>query len=137
MLASKEIFPVDGPKFMVINLAIDNYFHISNMFKAGICFDVTRDASDIELLNRQNIAVSNEIEKLKVGGNLGAAIQLGNLSFALHAGAYLHQKNNQNGFVYDKLSVTYAYLNHYLFNLTLKTHFAKADFVAIGLGYRL
>ena len=137
MLASKEIFPVDGPKYLVANIAIDNYLKISSMFKTGICFDVTYDESDIEQLRRQDILVVNDAEKLKIGGNLASAVQLGNFSFALHAGIYLFQKNNQNGLVYDKLSVTYAYLNHYLVNLTLKTHFAKADFVALGVGYRL
>jgi hypothetical protein len=137
MVASKEIFPVDGPKFVVGNLAFDNYLHVSSMFKTGLCFDVTYDASDMEQLRRQGILVSNEFEKIKIGANLASAVQLGKLSFALHAGVYLFQKNNQNGLVYDKLSVTYAYQNHYLLNLTLKTHFAKADFVALGFGYRL
>lgn len=137
MVAIKEIFPVDGPKYSVGNLAFDNLLRVSNMLKAGVCFDVTYDASDMEQLRRQGVVVSNAIEKLKIGGNLASAVQLGNLSFALHAGVYLFQKNNQNGLVYDKLSVTYAYHNHYLVNLTLKTHFAKADFVAFGFGYRL
>jgi hypothetical protein len=137
MAASKEIFPINGPKYLVGNLAIDGFIPITKMFKTGLCLDVSYDASDIEVLRRENIELKNNIFIIKYGANLAQGINLGNFSFTFHVGMYLHQMNHKNGNVYDKLSFTYAINKHYLMNVTLKTHYAKADFVAFGIGYRL
>lgn len=132
----KDIFPVGGQKFFVGNLALDVRSIFTKHILAGIGFDLTYDVSDREVLSRTGIDITN-IETLKYAVNLHGGVRLGRLDLCLHAGGYIHQKDDSDGWIYDKITATYNFYGPWLINLTLKTHFARADFVAAGLGFKL
>jgi hypothetical protein len=39
--------------------------------------------------------------------------------------------------IYFKLGIEYLITDHFFTNLTLRTHFGQADFVGLGLGYKI
>lgn len=134
---NKEIFPVGGPQYLVYNLALNVVTPVNRYFIAGVGFDLTYDRSDLELLRRTGIVPGSDAELVKYAANLAGGVRLGKLDLLLHAGVYLHQKDKSDGWVYDKIVVNYLLTKNILVNLTLKTHYAKADFVAIGLGLKI
>lgn len=134
---NKEIFPVGGPQYFVYNLALNVVTPVNRYFIAGIGFDLTYDRSDRELLRRTGVSAVSDAELVKYAANLAGGVRLGKLDLLLHAGVYLHQKDKSDGWVYDKIVVNYLLTKNILVNLTLKTHYAKADFVALGLGLKI
>ncbi len=132
----KEIFPVEGPKFFAGNLAMDTRSMVSKHLLAGIGIDITYDVSDREILRRSR-KIINTLETFKYALNLHGGVRLGRLDLCLHAGAYLYQQDTSDGWIYDKITATYNFFGPWLINLTLKTHFARADFVAGGIGIKL
>lgn len=133
----KEIFPVGGEMYPVFNLAVTALSPVNRHFIAGIGVDIGYDQSDEEILQRKGIPFSGPEEVVKYAANAAGGIRMGKLDVCLHAGVYLYQKENSEGSIYDKIVVNYAFSKHWLLNLTLKTHFARADFIAGGLGYKL
>ncbi|MGC8864828.1 MAG: acyloxyacyl hydrolase [Bacteroidales bacterium] len=132
----KEIFPVGGEKYFAGNLAIDVRSMVSNHFLAGAGLDITYDVSDREVLRRLGKTIK-DLETLKYALNVHGGVQLGRLDLCLHVGAYLYQEDTSDGWIYDKITATYNLYGPWLLNLTLKTHFARADFVAGGIGFKL
>lgn len=132
----KEIFPVGGDKYFAGNLAIDARSMVSRHMLAGLGLDVTYDVSDREMLRRSGKNIT-PAQTLKYALNLHGGVRLGRLDLCLHAGAYLHQEDTSDGWIYDKITATYNIYGPWLINLTLKTHFARADFVAGGIGFKL
>ncbi len=134
---SKEIFPVNGPNYFVSSASLQGFYKIWKGGMIGLSFDLGYDASDMELLNRKDIYPDSKLSVLKPGLSLGYAILLGNLSLSLHAGTYLYEPEKSDGNIYDQLVLNYKIWKGLHANLTLKTHFAKADFVGLGLGYQI
>jgi hypothetical protein len=132
----KEIFPVGGQKYFAGNLAFDVRSMVTRHLLAGVGFDLTYDASDREVLRRGGENISTA-ETFKYALNLHGGVRLGRLDLCLHAGGYLYQKDDSDGWIYDKITATYNVFGPWLINLTLKTHFARADFVAGGIGFKL
>jgi hypothetical protein len=57
------------------------------------------------------------------------------LSFLFQAGVYPYTRYKDDGIIYSRLGLRYLFGKHILANITLKTHFAKADNIEFGLGY--
>ena len=134
--ALKEIFPVGGKQYYALNLSLNGLTPVSRYFISGLGLDITWDQSDKELLARQGIYVDNEAEIINYGVNLFGGLRIGKLDLCLHAGTYLYRKEKSDNIIYDKIVASYTIFEKMQLYLTLKTHFAKADYFAAGLGYQ-
>ncbi len=77
--------------------------------------------------------------------NFGKTLQIGGLiSYTKHLypweikimmGAYLRDKYKKNGTIYHRFGLRYHINNHLLLGLSLKTHYARADFPELGVGW--
>ncbi|MFH1118999.1 MAG: acyloxyacyl hydrolase [Bacteroidota bacterium] len=104
--------------------------------KLGLCFDLSWDGSDALLVARTNTEPYNSLELTKPGLSTAYELVLARMSFAFNLGFYLGGKDKSEGMSYYKAGIHYLIAKNLFVNLTLKTHFARADFVGIGLGYR-
>ncbi|HAW58173.1 MAG TPA: hypothetical protein DCX03_04025 [Bacteroidales bacterium] len=134
--AIKEIFPVGGQQYNVLNLSLNGITPVSRYFISGLGMDITWDQSDKELLARQGVYISNEAEIINYGVNLFGGLRIGKLDLCLHAGTYIYRKEKSDNIIYDKIVASYTIFENWQLYLTLKTHFAKADYFAAGLGYQ-
>lgn len=62
---------------------------------------------------------------------------ISNFSIILQLGSYLYTDYGSDGYVFERLGLQYVFFDHLITNLSLKAHFAKADHVEFGLGYKL
>lgn len=74
---------------------------------------------------------------MRPGFHVGHQLEFGHLSFINQMGVYLYAKDKSDGPVYLRTALRYKLSNKAIVNLALKTHWAKADFVEFGLGYKL
>lgn len=127
------------------NKKFDVFFLESNVVKsigykssllAGL--DFTFDKSDFEMIDRlQNIEVNHDLDILKYGFHIGHNLKIADLSISVIAGKYLYAlEKREEESVYDKIAIRYYFKNKYIFNIYLKSHFAIADYVGYGIGYR-
>lgn len=81
--------------------------------------------------------VSSNLNNLQIGVSGGIALKLDPVQFTLQMGAYLWDKHRLDGTFYHRYGFYFMFSENLGINLTLKTHFAKADHVETGIIYRI
>jgi hypothetical protein len=59
------------------------------------------------------------------------------MAIMLNLGINLSGADKSDGYVYEKLALRYGFTKNIFCSLTLKALYGKADFLTLGLGYRL
>lgn len=131
----KQIFPVNGSDYLSWLAAPYAGYRFSRNFAGLLALDVSFNESDIDFLAGKNIFVARHEEAVKTGLSLGMAQQLGRIGLSFRFGYYLHQLEDSDGPVYDVLSLSCRIVGGLEGRILLKTHFARADFVGLGLSY--
>lgn len=134
----KEIFPPDNRGYMVNGLM----FNITKCvgYKSGLTltFEVFNDRSIRALMHYADPNVNTTyFQTVRPGIAFGYDLWLGNLSFIFQAGVYPYTYYKGDGRIYSRLGWRYRLPYGITANLTLKTHFAKADNIEFGIGYTL
>ena len=81
--------------------------------------------------------LSSKLNNLQLGASGGIVLKMNPIQFTFQMGAYLLDKHRLDGSFYHRYGFLFLVRENYGFNLTLKTHFAKADFIETGIFYRL
>lgn len=133
----KEVFPVGGPIYQIVNFTSDFTLPLLKIWKFGIGLDLVYDVSDRIILENNNVVVNNNWETIKTGGHITMGMKMGRISGHAQLGMYIHQLDKSDGIYYDKVTVFYEVYRNFMLSVTLKTHFAKADYIGMGLAYRI
>lgn len=132
ILSVKEIFPTGGRKYPVYALSVLGR-KITGP-KSGI-------ETGLDFIYKTSIkGYKPEIPKTdasiaQLGVYCGYILPLDKLQFVLGMGGYLVDKYNPDNALYHRLGMRYQANKHLMINFTLKTHWAKADYVEYGIGY--
>ena len=132
----KELAPPGGNKYTIITASLNVARVHSVRGRWGIGLDVLNDASIAEQFKRQDDPTSR-LAVTQTGMTIGWEVLVGKVSFPLQAGFYLLSKYKSNGVFYNRYGIRYQFHKHLFANVSLKTHFAKADYFEWGLGYKL
>jgi hypothetical protein len=125
-----------GNMYMVYSGSGNLLIPIGFKSKTGLGLDVSYDASEVKLLELQEVETESNFEVIKTGINAAFELSFSNASMMFNVGGYLSGKEKTKGAIYEKLALRY-YLNKNLFTaLTLKAHYARADYLTLGIGYR-
>ncbi len=133
----KEIQPVDGPQYLIANMGFNALYYYRDTRKLGVGLDFVYDDSDVELLRREGKVLEYRYQYIKPGIKAMHEWQISRFSISLQFGVYLIQEENSDGIFYDVVALNYLVGKHFLLNISLKSHFAKADCVGLGLGFKL
>ena len=161
---ARELYYKDDKMFPTGSLAIGVYRQTGNNIRIGLGIDGFYDgAYDGNTQFRRTYLNTNELKnKFRIGVSLRPEFVFGKLSAGMHVGLYLYNplKNlepysdastgtlskpliysydieKEDGWLYTRASLKYAFSEHYFISLGLKTHLQKAEFIEWGLGYRL
>lgn len=132
--------------FKVYDNIYNNYYFISSLTadyernlnlkrRIGFGVDIFYDKSISEAL-----AVDGELNKdlanlIKIGLHGSHTLIYNRLLATINIGRYLYSKYTDLSQFYSRLALRYKLTGHFLFNVSLKAHSAKADFVEWGVGY--
>jgi hypothetical protein len=64
-------------------------------------------------------------------------LNIDRLKMYLGMGIYLKNDLNPNGLFYHKLGFKYEFSKHFFGNIAVKTHWAQASYVEVGIGYKI
>ena len=131
----KEIYPVCGNKYGICSFSTSFMKPLNMKQKIETGFDLFWDFSNIQELKNKYIEVNHSYEVIRYGIHLGHQFDFSRLSFITQAGFYLYAKDKSDGPVFMRIALRYRITKKMFFNLALKTHYAKADFVEWGIGY--
>lgn len=131
----KEIVPPLGKKYVAYSVYSDFLKPYSFRYKAGLGLDLFYNTSHAEFMRRRNRSFK-DYELLKPGVHATHEMLISKLSFIFQTGFYLYAKENSDGKIYSRLGLQYPVYKNLLLNLSLKSHFAKADYIEYGIGYK-
>ena len=133
--AVKDMQSEFGSRYYVYTVFGNIVKQVSFKSKIGLGFDFSYDGSDIKLLERNNIEVTNNFSIIKPGISAVYEMMMSDVSLVFNLGMYLGGKERSDGTSYEKLAIKYKLTKNIYTNITLKAHSGRADFVGFGLGY--
>ncbi len=161
---ARELYYKDNKMYPTGSLVLGVYRQFGNNIRLGLAVDGFYDGvyNGQTLFKRTYLTTDELKNKMRVGISLQPELVFGKLSAGMHFGLYLYNplKNlepytdastntlskpliypydieKEDGWLYTRASIKYAFAKHYFFSLGLKTHLQKAEFIEWGIGYRL
>ena len=134
--AYKDMGSEYGRKFMIYNFFGNIVKQFSYKSSGGIGFDITHDGSDFYFAKERNVAYERNSQLLRIGIGPVYQLSMSKLSYNFCVGYYLQAKLTSTN-IYFKLGLQYLITPWMFANLTLRTHFGQADFVGMGLGFKI
>lgn len=131
----KEILPPNGRKYSATVVSVLGERRMSYKSALGVGVDVLYDASTASSIEQRLGVRPKSMQTVQVGGLVSYSLFFDRLSFKMQQGFYIRDQFRINGSLYHRFGLRYAIGNHVYAQLTLKTHFAKADFGELGIGY--
>jgi hypothetical protein len=125
-----------GNRFFVATVYSNLMWPVSYKSRFGLGVDASYDSSDEKILELKDIEPEHQIDIVKVGLNAAYELEFSRMSIMLNLGGYISGLDKSDGYVYEKLAIRVGITEQLFGSLTLKAHYAKADFVAFGIGYR-
>ena len=125
-----------GNSYMVYTLFGNLMKPISYKFNLGMGFDISYDASDYKLLELREEAPEKKIQIVKTGLNVAFELSFARAAMMFNAGFYLTGLDQTDGQFYEKLALRFDITKRLFASLTFKAHYARADFLALGIGYK-
>jgi hypothetical protein len=127
-----------GGKYMVYAFNTNILKQISYKSRVGIGFDVSYDGTDRKITETTNKEVlSSFIPAVKTGGTLAWELMISKVSFVFNIGGYFTGVYKKEGGIYEKFAIYYYFNQNIYASVTLKAHYARADYITFGMGYNL
>lgn len=133
---TKTIGEVLGERYNVFANSVSVLKTTSYKGRAGLSFDFSYDGSDARYVGIKGVDYDNNFQLIKPGVALMYEVVLSRMSFPFALGFYTGGKYRSEGISYYKAGLQYLLTKNIFASVTLKTHYARADYVAFGLGYR-
>jgi hypothetical protein len=130
----RESNVVTRVKHPVIELRADYRKSFSQKMNYIIGTDLIYNKASYAERDRDSVRV---IESLLPGIKLGLGMTMGTSELFMHAGWYPHTGYQQLGSLYHRVGGRKVINDKWICSFTLKTHFARADYFALGLGMRV
>lgn len=133
---TKEIPPPEIKNYPTASLSINIAQQISRQRKIGFGTDIFYDESLRTEYSRKKLDYKN-INMFSGGLFLSHELVFNKISIIMQGGVYYYSKLQKNGLLYHRFGLRYFATNKMILNFSLKSHFAKADFIEFGIGYKI
>lgn len=131
---AKEYSAPNRGKFFAGNFTTEYEYRSSNKISWGIGTDIFYDG----VLQDEYKWKEDDAPFLhanRAGLHLTYGFHYHKVNFIIQMGSYLFPYNTDDGYFYHRVGFRVPISEHFVANLTMKTHWARADIVEFGLGY--
>ena len=130
------VYPVGSGNYLSQTYILGFYQNVRNTHKFGAGLDVFYNAANrINAFNEDSVNLSTA-DNIQLGLKMGWTYNIGNISLPLEMGCYVHTNYKSDGLFYHRIGVRYYFRNNVFASMTLKSHWARADYFEYGVGYR-
>lgn len=134
--AKTEVEPPTGEHYAAFSAMFAMNKVVSNKSMWSFGSDVSYNASNIKRMEGDSVYLDNNIKNVQVGIKAAYNITIGNLQLPFELGCYAYSFYKEQGPFYHRIGLRYQFDNNIIANLTLRTHWVKADYFEFGIGYR-
>ena len=131
----KELEQPLGNKYMAYGLSGNLYYSASYKNRLGTGVEFVYSNETRVKLERDSASTERIKDVLKIGVKAGYSFNIDRISIPIDFGYYVFQNDNLKEKFFHRLGVRYMVSKHVIANVTLYTHWAKADYFEWGLGY--
>lgn len=114
--------------------SVDFLRFYNNFNRYYLGFDAIYDESVRPILMKTENRELSDKEIMKYSIILGHEWVLSNLSLFAAIGQYVCTPDKSDGLIFNKIGLNYAVFKNLVFNLTLKSYYARADYLTVGVG---
>ncbi len=133
----KEIPPPTDRKHPVVTSSLLGEKRLTYKSSAGIGLDLLNNTSLAELMEQRNEGDIPASRALQIGAILSYTLHFNDFELKMQQGFYLLDRWKIDGALYHRFGLRYRISENWFTQLTLKTHFAKADYGEFGFGYSI
>ncbi len=133
----KENTTYENKKYVINSLVCDFASRITKKRSIGGGINLIFDTSLRNLLEENYSGVQ---DLFRIGLHAMQEVYFTDeLSVFMQLGTYAYNKfsDDKKILIYSKLGLRYTFIERYFINVSLKSHFSKADYIEFGLGMRL
>jgi Lipid A 3-O-deacylase (PagL) len=133
----KELEHPGGARYSAYGLLFNMYYAKNYKNKLGAGIEMAyNNATRAELL-KDSVFVIKTKNILQAGVKVGYAFSMDRLSFPIDFGVYFYKSEANNDRFFHRIGIRYMVSKHVIANISLLTHWAKADYFEWGIGYEL
>ncbi|MBI4929741.1 MAG: acyloxyacyl hydrolase [Bacteroidetes bacterium] len=127
----------DGKKYAAYSVYATEWKTVSEKSRFCMGADAFYEMKNLATAERDTLFdTSNKLNNLQLGLRFGYELVVGKFSLPLEMGAYVFSKTTVKGPLYHRIGIRYQATQHFIINYTLKTHWATAENVEFGIGYK-
>jgi len=130
-----EIYPVGGKKYPAYSMGVSTNFQPSLKRNFALSLDLFYSTSNFASLDKKNINTT-PVNILRPGVSISQELIFGKTAFVFLLGHYLYALEDRDGKIYNRFGYRFNLNDKLYFNLTLKSHLFRAEFIEWGIGYR-
>jgi hypothetical protein len=122
--------------YHVSSVVCDYFYAYSLKYAVGGGMDFFYDGSLAPTKEHEEKIPAQKSDDYQCGAHMGFMVRYGNYSVILNIGHYIVAPYHKYSAVYNRFGMRYAINGRYMLNFTVKAHYAIADYVEWGIGYR-
>jgi hypothetical protein len=131
----KEINP-DGAEYMAYGLQLNIYKTLNHKNKIGGGIETSYDNAIKKYLSDDSVNTTKPGDIIKGGVKFCYAFTIGRLSLPVDFGIYFYKRLPSDDLFFHRIGARYMITKHLIANVTLLTHWARADYFEWGMGYQ-
>jgi len=125
----------DNKFYLVSMLQLNLERWVSYKRNFGLGVDLFFDQTLKYRVEEEGLATSGISDLLRPAIHVSQDLKMGKLALSFQLGYYLFSTYKENNSIYNNMIIKYYISEKVFFNIIFKSHFAKADFMAFGIGW--
>ena len=127
----------DQTRYRALFISSTITYMISPKHRIGIGGDIFHNQADRLYVDALTMELMQADQVMKGGLHLAYKQLFGELDLVFQTGYYLFHGQKEHGMIYNRLGFRYPVRDQVLLGLSLKTHTFTAEYLEVGIGYRL
>jgi hypothetical protein len=127
----------DGNQYLVAEVFGNLLWPVSYKSRFGFGFDLSYDGADGKQLEIRGIEYNQQINLVKTGITGSYELAFSRMAIMLNLGIKVTGADKRDGTFYEKLALRFGFTENIFGSLNLKAYYGKADYITLGLGYRI
>ena len=132
----KKVYPPLGKNYFAATLSAMIFKPVTHKSAFGAGIDIFYDNSISARIDRLGEKQSKVVDNFRPGIYAAYHFSLNKLGIMFNMGHYFYNGWKDDGNIYHRICLNY-YFEKLFICLNLKTHYARADMVELGIGYRI
>lgn len=133
----RELEQPDGPKYAAYSGQVNIYRTLNYKNRLGGGLEAGYSNAVKKIYENDSVAHPPFGNIFTVGAKISYAFVFNRVSLPVDFGYYVYDKNLDYGHMFHRIGIRYAISRHLIANVTLLTHWARADYFEWGIGYEL